>query len=392
MSEYQRYEFMTVDQPLTAAQLRAVKDLSSHIEASSTHAVIEYHWGDFKHDPIKVLHKFFDGFLYWANWGSPRLALRFPHGVLPANLIDDYDLDEFATFTKHQDYDILDIHFGEMESSGEWIEYDLGSLIPVRDELMEGDPRVLYIVWLACQSMLGDYDEEEEEDEREDEEKEGDGEGRDYRPKVPSAFGKLTAGQKALAEFLRVPDDLLAAAAQHSAKTAISTKNDDFAAWIKLLPPERRDDYLVRLAHNELGLSHLLVKELRQLGQGQTKAAPAQGEYVSYSTLLTESKSIEARRGREMLEQEERAHQQRLQDIHTHRQTYWRQVEQSALRATSAGYDDALQLLTELRDAAERFDTMDEFQARYRTWVRPYLRRSALIKRLQLHRFTIPSA
>jgi hypothetical protein len=125
MSEYQRYEFMTSDRPLTRVQLDAVDALSSHIEASSTHALIEYHWGDFKHDPIDVLHKFFDGFLYWANWGAPELAFRFPHGILPVDLIDGYDLDDFVTFTQYPDYDILDIHFGEMEGPDEWIEYDL---------------------------------------------------------------------------------------------------------------------------------------------------------------------------------------------------------------------------------------------------------------------------
>ncbi|MGH2478328.1 MAG: hypothetical protein ACRDHW_01530 [Ktedonobacteraceae bacterium] len=119
MSEYQRYEFMTIDRPLTRAQLDAVNGLSSHIEASSTHAVIEYHWGDFKHDPIKVLHKYFDGFLYWANWGSPQLALRFPHGALPANLIENYDCDEYVTFSKHADYDILHFDFGEFEPPDE---------------------------------------------------------------------------------------------------------------------------------------------------------------------------------------------------------------------------------------------------------------------------------
>lgn len=63
MSEYQRYEFMTIDRPLTRDQLAAVNRLSSHIEASATHAVIEYQWGDFKHDPIEVLRQYFDGFL-----------------------------------------------------------------------------------------------------------------------------------------------------------------------------------------------------------------------------------------------------------------------------------------------------------------------------------------
>src|SRR5213080_1918433 len=176
MSEYQRYEFMTIDRPLTRAQLDAVNDLSSHIEASSTHALIEYHWGDFKHNPIKVLHEFFDGFLYWANWGSPQLAFRFPHGILPADLIDGYDLDDFVTFTRHPDYDILDIHFGEMEAPDEWIDYELGSLMPIRDELMEGDLRALYITWLAGQQLIGDYDEEEEDY----------GEEEDYEISVPA--------------------------------------------------------------------------------------------------------------------------------------------------------------------------------------------------------------
>src|SRR6266700_3299840 len=187
MSEYQRYEFMTIDRPLTRAQLDAVNTLSSHIEASSTHAIIEYHWGDFKHDPIKVLHEFFDGFLYWANWGAPELALRFPHGILPVDLIDGYDLDDFVTFTQHPDYDILDIHFGEWEALDEWVEYELGSLIGVRDELLDGDLRPLYIAWLACQSTIEGYDYDEEENEDEEEEGEDD-ELRGVMP-VPPGFG-----------------------------------------------------------------------------------------------------------------------------------------------------------------------------------------------------------
>src|SRR5205814_9280072 len=221
MSEYQRYEFMTIDRPLTREQLDAVDDLSSHIEASSTHALIEYHWGDFKHDPIDVLHKFFECFLYWANWGSPQLAFRFPHGILPPDLIEGYDLDDFVTFTQHSDYDILDIHFGEMEAPDEWIDYELGSLIAIRDELMEGDLRALYIVWLAGQRMIEGYDEEEDYDEEEQEDEE-----EDYEisvPPVPPAFDELTAAQYSLAELFRVPEELLAAAARHSKAAVPST-------------------------------------------------------------------------------------------------------------------------------------------------------------------------
>ena len=78
MSEYQRYEFMTIDRPLTRAQLDEVNELSSHIEASSTHARIEYHWGDFKHEPITVLREYFDGFPLLGKPGLARTRFSLP--------------------------------------------------------------------------------------------------------------------------------------------------------------------------------------------------------------------------------------------------------------------------------------------------------------------------
>jgi hypothetical protein len=377
MSEYQRYEFMTIDRPLTRVQLDAVNALSSHIEASSTHALIEYHWGDFKHDPIKVLHEFFDGFLYWANWGAPELALRFPHGILPVDLIDGYDLEDFVTFARYPDYDILDIHFREMEGPDEWIEYELGSLIAIRDELMEGDLRALYIVWLASEDMRGSDDEEE-----------------DYEisvPPVPPAFGTLTAAQQALAELLRVPQEMLVATARHSKKTVSST-DDDVAAWVNLLPQNRRYEYLVRLARNEPGLSRLLAKELRELGQDKTRAKPPTGEHVAYATLLAESTEIKAQLEREKRLQEQLARQLHLQDIHAHQEDYWHRVDLEAVRGSGPGYDEAVRLLIELREAADQFKETQEFQEHLRAWIHPHMRRPALVKRLQNSKFTLPQA
>lgn len=381
MSEYQRYEFMTIDRPLSRAQLEEVNDLSSHIEASATHAVIEYNYGDFKHNPIEVLREFFDGFLYWANWGSPRLALRFPHGTLPANLLADYDLEDFATFKRHADYDILDIHFAEMEAPDEWTDYELGSLIGIRDELLEGDLRPLYIVWLAVQQIIEGYDEDEVEEE-------------DYEitvPPVPPAFGTLTAAQQALAELVRVPEELLAAAGRHS-QAGKSAPGDDFPAWVKLLSSDRQTDYLLRLAHNEPGLSRLLVKELRELGQDKTSVALPTGEHVTYATLHAESKAVKAQLAREKREQERLARERHLQNIHARKEDFWRQVEQSAAQGTSSGYDNATQLLVELRDAAAQFQETQEFQARFRIWIRSHLRRPAFIRRLQANKFSLPEA
>lgn len=397
MSEYQRYEFMTIDRPLSGTQLAEVEELSSHIEASSTHAIIEYHWGDFKHDPIKVLHKYFDGFLYWANWGSPELAFRFPRGVLPADLIEGYDFDDFVTFTHHKDYDILDIHFPELEAPDMWTEYELGTMIAIRDELMEGDLRALYIAWLASQNMIGDYDEEDYDEDDEGEE--------DYEisvPPVPPGLGSLTSAQEALMELLQVPRELLVAAARQSS-AATPRAADDFAAWVKLLPQERQHDYLVRLALNEPGLSRLLVRELRELGQDRSSAPPSTGEHVNYNTLVAESRSIKVQLEREQREREQAlererrereqaARQRRLQDIHEHQESFWRQVEKSVARNNASGYDDAAALLVDLRDSAAQFNESQAFEARFRAWIPAHVRRPAFLKRLQAQRFPLPEA
>ena len=100
-----------------------------------------------------------------------------------------------------------------MEGPDEWIDYDLGSLIAIRDELMEGDLRSLYIVWLAGQNMMVGYygDEEDEEDE----------EDISVLP-VPPGFATLTAAQAALAELLQVQQELLVAAGRHSIAASAS--------------------------------------------------------------------------------------------------------------------------------------------------------------------------
>ena len=96
MSEYQSYEWQSIDRPLTETEQAAVNKLSSHIEVSATQAVVTYNWGDFKHDPRHVLARYFDAHFYWANWGTRYLMFRFP---LEADLsaLEPYCLDEFIS-------------------------------------------------------------------------------------------------------------------------------------------------------------------------------------------------------------------------------------------------------------------------------------------------------
>ena len=377
MSEYQRYEFMTSDRLLTRGQLAEVNRLSSHIEATSSHALIEYDWGNFKHDPIEVLHSYFDGFLYWANWGAPQLAFRFPRGVLPTDLLVGYGLADFATFNRYPDCAIVSIHFVDLEGPDDWVEYELGSLMPIRDELMDGDTRALYIVWLAAQSLKSTSHR-----------KTGHA---ISAPPVPSAFGALTAAQQALAELLQVPQEMLTAAARHSARSQPRSSGGNVAeitTWIELLPSERRIDYLVRLAHNEPGLSRLFIRELRALGPASL--VPPTGERVDYEALLAESYAIREQMEREEREREEQTRQKRLWYIHDHQEEYWRDATQAVERGSGHGYDEATRFLVDLRMVAEQFDEAPQFQERFRSWVEPHLHRPAFVRRMQDNDFPLP--
>ena len=61
MSEYQYYEWLAVDRPLTDEELAVVSKLSSHMDlVTATQAVVTYSDGVFKHDRRKILLRYFD--------------------------------------------------------------------------------------------------------------------------------------------------------------------------------------------------------------------------------------------------------------------------------------------------------------------------------------------
>ena len=60
-------------------ELRA---LSTRARITSTSFVNTYQWGDFKGRPEVLMEKYFDAFLYFANWGTRILMLRVPRRLV----------------------------------------------------------------------------------------------------------------------------------------------------------------------------------------------------------------------------------------------------------------------------------------------------------------------
>ncbi|MER7207451.1 MULTISPECIES: hypothetical protein [Streptosporangium] len=193
MSEYQYYEFVAIDRPLTAGQQAEIRALSTRARITATGFVNEYEWGDFKGSPRTMMERYFDAHLYLSNWGTHRLMLRLPLRLLDPVVAGRYSVEDRVDSWTSGEHVILELASEEEEEDWEDdIESSLPAIVGVRAELAAGDLRPLYLAWLSAVR---------------------DGE-KGSAPPVPPGLGSLTAAQRALADFLRVDDDLLAVAAE----------------------------------------------------------------------------------------------------------------------------------------------------------------------------------
>jgi hypothetical protein len=110
MSEYQYYEFLALDRPLTEKQRAELRSISTRAEITATRFVNEYQWGDLKGDPRTMVERYFDAFLYLANWGTRRLMFRLPRGVLDSETAAQYCSTDTASLIDTGSHLILSLY------------------------------------------------------------------------------------------------------------------------------------------------------------------------------------------------------------------------------------------------------------------------------------------
>jgi hypothetical protein len=149
VSEYQYYEFLALDAPLTEAQQAELRKLSSRAEITATRFANEYNYGDFRGSPEKLMERYFDAFCYLANWGSRQLMFRLPSALLDAETARKYCHADAASVTETGQYVIISLCL-ERDPDDTWVEGDgqLGTMVQARAELTAGDLRLLYLAWL----------------------------------------------------------------------------------------------------------------------------------------------------------------------------------------------------------------------------------------------------
>ncbi len=370
VSEYQYYEFVAIDRPLTMAQQAELRAVSTRGQISSSSFVNEYQWGDLKADPRKWMERYFDAFLYLANWGTHRISLRLPVGVLSVDTAAAYCRGESAHTLATGTHVIIDLHSEDEDGDECWEqEGTLASIVPARAELAAGDHRLLYLAWLLCVQS-----EELDEDEPE--------------PAVPPGLARLSGPLRALADFLRLDADLLDAAAEASPPMARKAPSEQaLSRWVKAMPQAGKDDTVLRLLRGDD--AHLRSELLRSF-HGPAEKATASGRTSGSLLAAAQARSAERQRHaaaeRRRLEEAATAGREaRLRRLADRQEETWQRADALIETNRPNSYDTAVELLLDLEAVAERTDGVPEFRQRVRSLRDRHARKTSLLDRLDRH-------
>lgn len=374
MSEYQYYEWQTVDRILTAEEQAAVNRLSSHIDVSASQAVVTYEWGDFKHDPKEVLLKYFDAHFYLANWGSLRLMFRFPKGLVDEAHIEAYCVNEAISFETSEDYQVLDLDFNPQDGSG-WMEAEasLSHFTRLRADILDGDYRLLYLAWLKAVTFYEEADEEEcDEDD--------DSPACDREPPVPPGLKKLSPALQSFVQVFEIDPFLVQAAAEASPdpKKALAV---EYASLVGRLSRPECDDFLTRLAEGEAGVALTLRKRLAAFLPQPERPQAAQARTIRQ--LSERARQLNQAEKKRQAEAARQKHSAEMKALSGREELTWRKVEDllDNGRKAASVYDEATGLLEKLGQLAEFENRHAIFQQRLRRLAEKYAARSALMGR-----------
>jgi ribosomal protein S21 len=375
MSEYQYYEFTAVDKPLNEKDMQALRNLSTRAQITPSSFVNEYNWGNFKGDPLKLVEKYFDAFLYVANWGTRWFMLKVPRHLVDVDLAKKYCPGNSAVI--HEKGNHLIFEFTSETEDYEWEEGEgwLSSLISLRADILNSDYRSLYLAWLFCVQM-----EEMEDDELE--------------PPVPPNLADLNAPLKSLVDFMRIDTDLIAVAAENSTSEDRQTDPEALKTWIHNLPASEKDDVLFRLV--KAPSPHLGTELMHRFQQTVSTTANSKidNQLRRVKDLISRAETYAEERKRRAAEKKARdqarkkreralAREEYLTSLAGREESSWKKVDELIDSKQPAKYDEAVTLLVDLRDLPKKTGTEKAFKQKLKTICETHHRKVSFLNRLQ---------
>jgi len=377
MSEYQYYEFVAIDEPLTPKQMAELRSRSSRASITPTSFVNDYQWGNLKGDPVDWMRRYFDAHVYVANWCTCSLYFRVPRGAFDAETLRTFETESAFSVEQTKTHWLFEWALSESDNYDRFAEEDgggwMGRLAPLRDELLRGDMRSLYLGWLVGVSA-GEVDDEATE------------------PPPPPGLSRLTAAQHSLAEFLEVDEDLMTAAglSDQQAVKPDSKSEAKLDAWIAELPAAEKAAMLKLLlaghaqqAERRLGLRYLAwQREQRPIGEAELRRRTvAQLQTLAASAAETRKTKEAAQRKRAEAERQAKR-ETYLCSLAANFDQCWRNADKRADRGIASAYEDVKCALVDLSDAYALCASRADFDRKLAQFMVRHGKRSALARRL----------
>lgn len=332
MSEYQYYEFQAIDKHLSAEEQKELSNLSSRAVVSASKASFVYNYSDFPADPLDVLTKSFDALFYISNWGSTRLAFYFPNNLIDEATIDAYCDEEFITLSRSKEGLILDLNLYEEESYRDWVDGEnwLDSLVLLRQAILQGDYRVLYLAWLKRVSDCS-YDENYDDI---------------IEPEVPTGLQTLTSELNDFVKIFDIKHYLIQATAK------VSDAHPDMTDWafaIKRLSREECDSFLIKLLEGTANIDIVLKNRLELLSHS-TSNLESKKSLRSFNQIRQDADNLKSEASKAKDKQRELKKIKELKQLSTRENQVWKHIDNLIQQAKSKPYKTAIELLLQLRE------------------------------------------
>ena len=302
-----------------------------------------------------------------ANWGSRRLMIRLPKRLFRREDIDPFlrEVDRVEVGISADNL-IVDIHRDEVELD-DWDDGSgwLAALAPLRSDVLSGDLRLFYLLWLTAvqDDLVSDTELE------------------------PSpGIGSLTRALEGFADFFGVDPDLVQAAAESGAGDAAISK-DHLRQTVAAIAEQEKTELLLRVIEGDGHVGAEFKRRIhekcsspqttfRTVGALRRRAGEIRDAYER-----AENERRETERHRHA-EEAEKARRARLEALKQRGETIWREIEDEIGRRNASGYERAARLLSDLQVLVAEEGSQDDFGRRLASICARHERKGQFIARL----------
>jgi len=349
MSEHTYVGFRAVDGPLNDEQLAFAERQSSRAEITRWSFEVEYHYGDFGGDVDEMLRQGYDVFLHYANFGVREIKLRLPHG-LPGSqqaclpYIDGESIHWLNDKQGNGGILALCPCMG-MDGVDPYWDFDdcIGAATYLREQLMTGDLRPLYLCWACGAEHQQDYD---------------------WcgliEPPTPHGIDEMKV-EEILRFFDLDPWILKAAGEQTPSAPSRESKQQSVEHWLGSLDAQQAKNILREmLTSDTLGTTAKVHAEI--LNSQHSAVWPTTEHGRTYKNLMDRAEVIgeeeikqaerkAAAEKKKQAELAERERQERMKQIEQNPQHWLVKAKELVEDRGTANYEAAAEILAELRDA-----------------------------------------